>query len=286
MNTEQDLPHDFEGREEENIRLENELLKLKMQAELGAAFGTVPGMESLPPELERQFLEQIIAFHQQREENPPVLLREYLGHPVFRPAAELSAGELESEWRRLQKLYEDKGLGVDFLAEYPVALRYDFMASELMQEEVAPLPGWRFIYEEFHPNHDYDQRRRTEEFMSGFFGGGLNEFFMSGQVVTDDDRQIPLEEAQQLLERFHGLFANITDWHFEVQNTSVQSEEEVPEGMPRLGFTEGVVQYKAIHHDGTEQVITGPFKLYMECAYDWWQVMHFYMHGFSWKQAA
>lgn len=282
MNNERELPGDFEGNEEEKLRLENELLKLKMQAELGAEFGTVPGMETLPPELEREFLEQIIAFHQRRGENPPVLLREYFGNPVFRPATELSAQELEDEWQRLGKLYEDKGLGVDFLTEYPLSLRYDFMAGELMDKEVAPLPGWRFIYEEFHPNHDYDLRRRTEEFMNGFFKGELNGFFMSRQVITDDDRQIPLDEAQQLLERFHSLFADIKDWHYEVQNTSAQSDEEVAEGVPRPGFTEGAVQYTAIRRDGTEQVITGPFKLYMECVYNWWQVTHFYVHGFSW----
>lgn len=282
MAQEQEFPEEaFEGSEEEKLQLENELLKLKMQAELGAQFGAMPGME-IPPELERLFLEQVQAFHQQQAEHPPGPLRAYLGYPQFPPAAALTEAELEKEWERLNELYDEKGIGVDFLAEYPLALRYDFMAVEMMDKEVAAMPGWRFIYEEYYPNHDYDQRRRTEEFMEGFFEGSFTEFFMPAALITEDGREISLSEAQQLLERFHSLFKEIKDWDYQIHNTSAQSDEEM-QGDIRLGFTEGLIKYTTVLADGSEQEIMGPFKLYFQCTYDWWQVMSFYMHGFSWK---
>lgn len=274
-------PQDFEGDDAEKLRLENELLKLKMQAELGAFFEAMPGME-LSPELENEFLKQVQSFHQQQADNPPVPLRDYLDMPVMKPAAELSETELAQAWERLSRCYEEKGIGVDFLAEYPLSVRYDFMAGELLSREVTPMPGWRFIYEDFHPNHDYDQRQRTEEFMQAFFGGVLNEFCVADSLLTDDGRQVPRAEAQQLLERFHSLFAGITDWDFQIHGSSAQSDGEMENDI-RLGFTEGLIRYTVQHPDGTSQEIMGPFKLYMECVYDWWQVMHFYMHGFSWK---
>ncbi len=61
---------------------------------------------------------------------------------------------------------------------------------------------------------------------------------------------------------------------------------KIGEGMSRLGFTEGLIKYTAMSHDGHSQEIVGPFKLYMECVTGWWRVMHFYMHGFSWKPTA
>ncbi len=282
MHPEENLPEDdFSGSEEEKLRLENELLKLQMQAELGGDFHTMPGVD-LPPELEGEFLNYIRDFHRLEAENPPVPLWEYLGNPDFRPAAELSPEELEREWERLNSLYDAKGVGVDFLADYPLAVRYDFMAGELLLHEIAPFPGWRFIYEEFYPNHDYDQRGRTEEFMNGFFKGELHEHFMAPHVINGDKKPISLAETQELVSRFIGLFSGIKSYDYTIEGTSAQSDEDIPEDGNRLGFSEGTVRYVVEYQDGTETEITSPFKLYMENSYGWWQVVHFYLHGFAW----
>ncbi len=280
MHPEENLPEDdFSGSEEEKLRLENELLKLQMQAELGGDFHTMPGVD-LPPELEGEFLNYIRDFHRREAENPPVSLREYLGNPDFRPAAELSPEELEQEWERLNDLYDAKGITVAFLADYPPAVCYDFMADELLNHEVSPFPGWNFIYEEFHPNHDYDQRARTDDFMNGFFKGELSEHFMASCVINGSQKPLSLAEAQGSLVRFMELFNEVKSYHYTVEATSAQTDEEVPEEGNRLGFSEGTVRYVVELPDGTETTVTGPFKLYMKNSYDWWQVMHFYLHGF------
>ncbi len=269
----------------DDIKLENELLKLKMQAELGAQFGSFGENADLPPAIERQFLEQVMAFEKRYAEAKPMLVGEYLGNPVFRASSELSAEELEVEWRRLQAIYDEKGLGVDFAAEYPVAVRYDFMASELLREEAMPFPGWNFIYEEFHPNHDHDQRWLTEKFMGEFFAGQLSDFTMSRKTVTPTSRVFELAEVQALLDRFHGLFERIERSEYAIIGTSAQTDAELPTDTPhppRLGFTEGMLKYTAVLQDGSRSTIEGPFKLYMECIYNCWSVMGFEMHGFSW----
>jgi len=280
-----EFPQHFEDGAEEQLRLENDLLKLKMQAELGARFGSFTG-EDLPPEIEKQFLEQVMAFHKNLEEHPPILLREYLGNPDFAHSSALSEEALETEWERLCALYHEKQLRVDFLAEYPLALRYDFMAGELMEEEIDPPVSEGqylcFIYEEAHPNHDYDQKARTGQFMKGFFSGTFSEEFLSPELLTDHSTTVLLVQAQELLERFHGMFDSIKDWDYKVKGTSAQTDEEMGEDMPRLGFTEGLIRYVAVSHDGAEQEVVGPFKLYMECVWGWWRVIHFYMHGFTW----
>ena len=59
MNINNESPDEekFSDDADENLRLQNEFLKLKMMAESGAYFG---GSGNLPPEIENQFLNNII----------------------------------------------------------------------------------------------------------------------------------------------------------------------------------------------------------------------------------
>ena len=50
----------FSDDPEENLRIENEILKLKMQAERNAMFGD--NSEDLPPEVEAEFLKNVQLF--------------------------------------------------------------------------------------------------------------------------------------------------------------------------------------------------------------------------------
>ena len=282
----------FEGTEEERQRLENDLLKLKLQAELGAHFGTMNG-EALPPEIEKQFLEQIMAFHRHIAEHPPAPLREYLGNPAYKPSSALGEAELEEAWEGLEALLEEKQIRVDFLADYPTALKYDFVTGELLDEAIEfPMQEGQFlcfIYEEFHQNHDYDIRQRTGEFMNGFFEGQFPEetgWYLAGELVTDKGGPMPLAAVQGLLDRFHGLFSLIKEHEYRIEAVSAQPDEEIQGDMPRMGFSEGMLHYTVIRQDGGEQEVTGPFKLYMQCVHGWWEIFFFHMHGFSWAQAA
>jgi hypothetical protein len=52
-----DQNENFSDDPEQNLRIENEILKLKMQAERGALFGG--NRENLPPEIEAEFLKNV-----------------------------------------------------------------------------------------------------------------------------------------------------------------------------------------------------------------------------------
>ncbi|HEY5368676.1 MAG TPA: hypothetical protein VIJ75_06765 [Hanamia sp.] len=61
MNEENNLPEEekFSDDPEENLRLQNDFLEMKMMAESGAWFG---GEGGLPPEIENQFLKNVMEF--------------------------------------------------------------------------------------------------------------------------------------------------------------------------------------------------------------------------------
>lgn len=269
----------------DDLRLENELLKLKMRAELGAQFGTFTNGPQLDPVLERQFLERVIEFERLHDELQPVPIREYLGNPEFRPAAALDVDELNSEWKRLTDLYRDKEFGVDFLADYPLSVMYDFMAGELLDQEVEPMPGWCFIYEEFHPNHDYDIRERAADFMDELFKGTFCQDTLCDGLAAPDGSPCDLPEAQRLLDRFHDTLGPIEAPEFEILGLRYDAET-LPGGnspaVPGTGLAEGVVRYSIRTQQGMGDRLSGPYSLQLECRFGWWSVRAFEVHGFSW----
>lgn len=284
---EQDFP--LEEMDDAQLRMENELLRIKLQAELGAHFC---GMEqsSLPPQMERMFLEQIAAFHKHIAENPAIPLRQHLGNPDLRPSGGMPRRELEQAWKELSRLLESKNVRVDFLGRYPTKTMYDFILDELLDCEIeTPIFENQyvcFIYEEFHPDHEYDLRKISKEFMAAFFQKRLRDvswpLLLSDQLYVPDLDPMPLKDLYRLVDRFHGMFESITA--FEVDLKQVQVEEEKPSKPDEvlLGYTEGQIRYWVKGADQQEQLIEGPFRLYLQLVLGGWEIFNFELYGFSW----
>ena len=66
---------------EENLRVENELLRLKMQAELGGNSYTSPGLD---PQIENEFLKNVMAFENSHANSQPATVFDILGKPYFK----------------------------------------------------------------------------------------------------------------------------------------------------------------------------------------------------------
>jgi hypothetical protein len=71
----------------ENMRMENELLRLKLKAELGAESKNVSNID---PEIENQFLKNILAFEHNYANSRLVKIYDLLGQPDFKNANELT----------------------------------------------------------------------------------------------------------------------------------------------------------------------------------------------------
>lgn len=282
-----ELPEEFEGTEEERLHLEIEMLKLKLKAELGAELGSVEGMEKLPLEVERQFLEQLLSFHHHMDNAPEITIREHLGNPTFESAEIMTEALLEAAFEEASELYESRFLRVDFLAEYPLRLRYDYLTKELPDEKIETPPPNSYLcitYEERHPNPDYDQRRLTQNFFEHFFANNFEGMDLEEPLENPEKETISHEEAEEMIQRFHGIFEDIQEWTFDI--TEVVSPEDLKPYNEEMvyGTVSGTVSY-SIQQDGTEQEISGPFKLYNQCSGGWWETRFFEVHGFSWKRA-
>jgi len=132
---------------DDDLRAENEVKKLKLEMQYGAQFGL--NSTDLPPEIEQQFLDNVLAFEKQYAEKEQIKLFDYIGKPDFKPAAQLTEEQMVDEHLKLCNLLEENGIVVGVLAEYSDELRmlYTFITEELFDHAIdnMRLPGWTLI---------------------------------------------------------------------------------------------------------------------------------------------
>ena len=173
---------------EEKMRMENELNKIKLQAEFGADFHI---NENLPADVENDFLKNIMLFEEQFKNHNTVKVFDYIGKPDFKKSTDLDDDEVSFELDRITKIMEANQIALDVINEYDERTIYSFITDELFEHEMndVRVPGMfmNFTYEEFHPNHDDDLRRATTDYF-----GYLMERDLKALIAGDLAR---LEEA-------------------------------------------------------------------------------------------
>jgi hypothetical protein len=161
---------------EDELNSENNLLKLKLGLEHGMQMGPTT---DLSPDVENQWLKSVYAFEQQFKDAKPIAVYDYIGRPPFEKWDTLTPEKLRHELSRIKSLLEENQLDVALLCEYDDATIYRFITEELFAHEIdnMRIPGMvtHFVYEEFHPNHDYDVRRETTDFVNAIFSRLWNE---------------------------------------------------------------------------------------------------------------
>mgnify|MGYP006170739281 CR=1 FL=1 len=122
-----DNSDDFLGAsDEEKLRMENELLKLKMQAELGEQFHQE---NDIPADMENMFLKNMLAFHQSIENTVTIKVFEKLGKPAIKKAADLNDEQLTEALKDLEALLAANQMEVDYLSTYDDRTKYIFLTE-------------------------------------------------------------------------------------------------------------------------------------------------------------
>jgi hypothetical protein len=264
---------------EENLRMENELMKLKLQAELGAKSFSA---SKIDPEIENAFLKNVMAFEQNWASAKPAKVYDLLGKPDFKHSGELGDDELETALVQLTDLMSEKHVEVYFDDEVDSRTRYQFITEELFDHESTfiPMEGMTtcFDYEEFHPNHKKDIESRAEEFISQWFKRTLDEksWELAPEFILPDRKILPRAEVVAQIKQIFDAYTGFKDGEFKILDVGFQLEE-----YSGLGHAEGVVKYEAGLENGESVRIGGGFKLYMALESGWWSIFHIIFPGFA-----
>ncbi|MEO9147360.1 MAG: hypothetical protein ABI237_17560 [Ginsengibacter sp.] len=284
MNEDNNLPEEekFSEDPEENTRMENDFLKMKMMAESGAWFG---GEGGLPPEIENQFLKNVMEFEKTNANTKPGTIYDILGNPVFEEESSLDEEKFQIEFSRLNGLLEEYGIHVGFNREREDRFKYNFITQELFTRETfTPVKGMvtAFLYEEFYPDHELEITELTDRFLTDFFERDLNTdtYYINEQIVHPEGQLIPRED---IIKRFLSMYEAIPEFEntsFEIENQDFElyEKEGVETGM---GFSEGTIQYDLIFRDGKRKKVNGPFKIYFSMEWGCWLICFFYLAGYN-----
>ncbi len=266
-----------------NLRLENELLELKIRAEFGGYSGS---NARLPPEVENAFLKKVIEFEQKFRAARLVKVSDLIGNPVFKKAWELTDMAVIAELKRLRQLLSQKNIDVVFIRERDARFQYKFITEELlkMETEDVHMPGMSkcFMYEEFHPDHEITIRDRTKMILSAWFqrNPSMLSTYLANQFIQPDGIVFPRELQKKRMQDWMNSYVRLEDCGFSITKISYIIKKDDP-FIQAMGHSEGRLKYVAVTPEGWKKVIEGPFKIYYTCEGGWWSSFFFYLPGFN-----
>ncbi len=167
----------------EELKFENELKKIKLSLEHGAEFINLTD-ENIPAEIESEFLNHVEQFEKAQSESKRIQIYDFIGRPEYKALHSIPEAFISFELEGLLEILGGNQISIDSICEVDDAEMYRFITEELFFEETDDIriEGMMhcFIYEEFHPNDDYDIRRTCSGLIETLFDkmSGLDSRFM------------------------------------------------------------------------------------------------------------
>jgi len=266
-----------------NLRIENEILQMKLRAEFGGYCRT---SSRISPELENEFLKRVLEFERRFQNVGFVSLAQLIGNPPIKKAEELSDQAIVIELERIRALLHARQIVVSFCRKRDARFQYKFITEELLQQETENMviPGLikYFVYEDFHPDHEITIRDRTINMLVNFFDRcpEMMEIYLSNQYIQPEGTVIDRREQLKRLRQWMSSFRRFEDCGYNISKISYMLKpNEKP--ITAMGHSEGRIKYTAISRDGAKQLIEGAFKFYFTCEGNWWSSFFFYLPGFN-----
>ena len=184
----------------------------------------------------------------------------------------------------LEKLMEEKWIVVDYLVEYPIRLKYEFLTEELFLHESSmfSMPGMttHYIYEEFHPNHEYDIRRYSEDFINDWAGQKFNEYSseFGMKFISPGGVEIERDNVYQKFQWIFDSYQEFQDLEYKIETIQFTLAEDGS----GTGWSEGFVSYNALQEDGETVHFEGSFKFEFLMKDTYWSIIYFTWPGFTW----
>lgn len=205
--------------DDENVKTENDFLKMKLMLEQGAQFGNMQTDGKLPPEMENQFLKNIIDFEKQFEEHKTIKLFDKIERPEhFKPVNEIPDEEIDNAWNELKEYLHNYGIELGVCSPNIINRElYRFTTEELFNHEMDDMniPGMMscFTYDEFYPDHEYENKTTAvEECIQPMLENKPFEWmhhFRNENLRLNDNYPLSPEEFKNLVNLFKKSYEDI-----------------------------------------------------------------------------
>jgi hypothetical protein len=152
----EEIEFDKNFTEEEKLQIENDLLQLKIETEIGAELKDVLDQD-LPPTIQNEILNQVYQFFKNIKNVTQVRLYDYIGKPEYVLPEELKTEKaFAKELRKIVKWMKKKGVDFNIEGEQTSEILYTFIIEEFFEIMIDDIKSkgsrYYFEYEDFYPN--------------------------------------------------------------------------------------------------------------------------------------
>lgn len=205
-----------DSKNEKIQRILNEKKRRDLAERFGAALDDAD--PALPVDVEAEWLDYVEEFERQFEDAQRITVREYLGYPIVVSLSKIAPHNLETELNQLIEFMYLHGVAIHFLSDVDKVEAYRFIVEELFEEEIDDIriPGMmtNFIYEEFHPNDEYDAKIWAQDFLFSLFGHhreGIEIALCRDELYTAGGLPISHAEMMGKVDAFFNRHPSIID---------------------------------------------------------------------------
>ena len=260
----------MENEEErlENLRIENEVKKIKLSLEHGMNFNDSES-NKLPPDIENSWLNHIQQFEKSFAENKRILVYDLIGKPSFIPINEIPQSEIRSELEKMEKFLRTKGIVVDTICDIEDSELYRFITEELFQEETDDMiiedMTHHFIYEEFYPNHAHDIETNCYDLIESLLDKNKNinpDYLPLASEINSTTGIITTKALVEKIELFRASFSLFNIKVFKISSIEIKEENAI------VNFE---INYSGtIESTNDKQYFSGNGILLLRNEYDYW----------------
>jgi len=208
----------FEHQDEEQLRAENDFLKMKIMLERGGDFDNA-GENELPAEVENEFLKNVLEFEKQFEEHKTIKVFDKIGRPNhFKPVSEIADEKINEAWDELNNYLGEYDISLDVCSPN-ISCRelYRFTTEELFEYEMddITIPGMMhgFIYDEFYPDPLYDNSVAAQDDCIRYIlqkePMQWTHHFRTQNLQFNDHFPLTIEELINLTDNFKNAYDDI-----------------------------------------------------------------------------
>jgi len=225
---------DAKSNEYYNKKIDAGLKKKELEEKYGMHFNE---NNKISPELEKEWLNSIEEFEIQFENAYKTTVFEYLGKPAFKKINELKPEEIPVELERLNDIMQNGNISLSTLCSVDEKELYRFISEELFQYEMdnIRMPGMMtcFIYEEFHPNSEYDIQQAFDYFfqctmakMKNIGGEGYDLLYVDTENYMDSKGvSIAKNKVENAINNFLASFDSFKIISNEINNIEINDSE-------------------------------------------------------------
>ena len=241
----------------ERLRMENELKKMKLMLEHGAVFSEPTGENHLDPGLENAFLNSVEEFEKNYQSADSIALYDFIGRPEYTFTHMIPDSQISEHLAQITNILSENEIRLDTICQVDDREVYRFITEELFLHEMENMriKGMMhcFIYEEFHPNHEYDIRQHCTDGIRSF----LNK--KSDYYTTFFTKEA---ENDPWLKSFRDSFKSFSIKHFDILDLTF--DEENATVVFTIDFT------ATIDGSGEKQHYSGKGSMELVYRYDFW----------------